>query len=782
MNFQIQDMDESSKENNPKKTVLMYLCDKIKNCSNEAIKIMRTKPINSLKVITRNARNIKDPNPLQTMLMTLSTPYPLAIDKQRALRYNIPEDLLKTDDSRKQAEDSHYKGRILAKREALDWWIEKSPVPNSVGVEVINVLRTFSRNEVALYKSINWSGTKLQFGRCSLQRVRVPTRQTELKLSKEQREASIEQIFAPDSTIPYIEIPNTIMEVIKNLLKKHTHANMMLATQIRILANQMDPNYRFLLMQPGAGETTATLRHGLYQRTWEVTGISFDESAKSNEINNAIKSICDSFLDLAIRRVEDYEAAKLSLTSIKIFNIPLSTALREGSVPNIDSTKLVKSILEIPFPFEHQYSGVNFSPDDSKLVIINRKTGNLEYNLYMGREKVFFDYQDTRGFFVHNADSLYSMVLTFSTEEEVRKVFASVAVYCRIGLHNHGGCQSLSEAFEEIYANAFEKPWTLFPQIGQKAFWKILRNDNPERAKEFARYLTVREEVEYSKRWSGKMIVSLNPLTLKERGSNKTIMPKLPSNPPLIPPSVDVPESPFYAYLDPKRRLQSLVKLYMRNISQVRICISNKNFNYLNGCIHQLNQNYQAYKFSRLCRSVVETLNSREESESHDGMIALTYCFAGLHETANEEENECLDPFLFNWVEGITISLLGERGDFISSNEGLFLFGAPITKSRVERLMLYPGALPGFVIHPYRGEDLQIRSKQWLRENYENVKDGARFIVFIESEKAIVRKSLGAFSRLIDTVGRQCQERDRGKQKRVADQVIEHLARKRSRF
>nr|QMP82343.1 polymerase PB2 [Hemipteran orthomyxo-related virus OKIAV188] len=774
-------MDEEREEKNMKKTVLMFLCDKILNCSKEAINIMKHKPINSFRVITRNARNTRDPNPLQTMLMTLSTPYPLAIDRQKAIQYDIPNDYLKKTQGGKFTEDNHYKGRILAKRETIDWWLSYSPLPNKTGIEIIDVLRSFNRKEVKLYRSINWSATRIQFGRCSLQRVRVPTRKVDFKLSKEQRDASIEQIFAPDSTIPYIEIPSSVMKAIKEVLKKHTHASMLLATQIRILANQMDPNYRFLLMQPGAGETTATLRHGLHQRTWEVTGITFEEDSQLSEVNSAVKNICDAFLDIAMNHTQDYDRAKSVLSGIKIFNIPLSSALREGTVPNVDSTKLVKSILEIPFLFEHQYSGVNFSPDDSVLMEVNKTMGNIEYKAYLGREKVFFEYQDTRGYFVHNADSFYSMVITYSTEEEVRKVFGSIGVYCRIGMINQIHSETLQSAFDGIYQDLYSEPWRLFPQLGKKAFWMIMRGESPNRSKMFEKYLLVREEVEYSKRWSGRMVVKLNPLSIHERGSNKTIFPKQLNRLPIVPPSVHVDDSPFFAYLDPKRRLSSLVTIYLRMAEQLVSNIRVHNFNYYNSCIHQLNRSYLACKFSKLCRAVLRDLAGQSLTEANRGMIAVAYCFAGLHEHVGPEEDELMEPFLLNWVEGITISLLGERGDFISSGDGLTLFGKPISHTGPQRLVLYPGALPGFTIHPYRGEDLPIKGKQWLRENYDVIADGSRFVIFIESERAIARKCNSASLRLVDTVGRQCDERHRGKQKRMSDMVLSHLASKRSK-
>lgn len=77
---------------------------------------MRSKTISSLKAIARNLKNTKDPNPLQTTLVTMSTKFPLSIDMELSSKYNVPRELL--DPTRL---DTHQHGKILARKEVVDW-------------------------------------------------------------------------------------------------------------------------------------------------------------------------------------------------------------------------------------------------------------------------------------------------------------------------------------------------------------------------------------------------------------------------------------------------------------------------------------------------------------------------------------------------------------------------------------------------------------------------------------------------------------------------------------
>lgn len=275
--------------------------------------MMRTKPINSLRVISRNARNIKDPNPLQTMLMTLSCPFPVSVDTQRAKKAGIPSHLFRKDRDGNRTSDNHYSGSSLVKYEALEWWLEHSPLPSPSATDVINIMRKAHRREAELYYSIDWGMSKVQFGRMSLQRKPIATKTVDVSLSRNLREAAIEQIFLPEQTVDYIQIPGSVMEELRKMVNENLHTGMLIATQLRILMNQLNPNYRYLPVMADSGDLTAILRHAFCQRLWKISGVSMASDLRSNEIHMIVEKICDVLLEIAHESPDKFQKTEKAI-------------------------------------------------------------------------------------------------------------------------------------------------------------------------------------------------------------------------------------------------------------------------------------------------------------------------------------------------------------------------------------------------------------------------------------------------------------------------------------
>lgn len=51
------------------------------------------------------------------------------------------------------------------------------------------------------------------------------------------------------------------MEELRKMVNENLHTGMLIATQLRILMNQLNPNYRYLPVMAGSGDLTAILRH-----------------------------------------------------------------------------------------------------------------------------------------------------------------------------------------------------------------------------------------------------------------------------------------------------------------------------------------------------------------------------------------------------------------------------------------------------------------------------------------------------------------------------------------
>lgn len=93
--------------------MLSELLNKIKAARLQAIKILREQPMSATQIISRSSKSIKDPSPIVTTMMHITTKYPLRISKDLADKHQIPKKFL-------YKNGLHNHGHILCKKEAIE--------------------------------------------------------------------------------------------------------------------------------------------------------------------------------------------------------------------------------------------------------------------------------------------------------------------------------------------------------------------------------------------------------------------------------------------------------------------------------------------------------------------------------------------------------------------------------------------------------------------------------------------------------------------------------------
>lgn len=176
---------------------LMLCIKKILTARPLAIQMMRETPSCNLDVIRRGARDLRDPNPMQTTMSVLSRKYPISLDANKADKCEVPKELLTP------VKDNHRRNRILARMETVDWWINSAPLPSHEQIGFINIMYEFPRKEVNDYFKINWRGTSVKFNQVLLSKERVPARAPMVRVPKSLQESMIMQLLLPDHVIRY---------------------------------------------------------------------------------------------------------------------------------------------------------------------------------------------------------------------------------------------------------------------------------------------------------------------------------------------------------------------------------------------------------------------------------------------------------------------------------------------------------------------------------------------------------------------------------------------------
>lgn len=113
-------------------------------------------------------------------MMAMTTNYPIRARRETLVKYEVPPEFIGGSDSRVQ-------GYAQCKIDAIDWWIERSRLPNDEVRQVIDVLAAKPRKEVEDYLKINWRGTTILKGYSNLERKAVATQRPIVKIPRHYR-------------------------------------------------------------------------------------------------------------------------------------------------------------------------------------------------------------------------------------------------------------------------------------------------------------------------------------------------------------------------------------------------------------------------------------------------------------------------------------------------------------------------------------------------------------------------------------------------------------------
>src|SRR5258705_212842 len=94
------------------------------NTADEAkLKLLRSTPMNNLKVAKRLSHDNRDPNPLSSTMTGIIQKYPISVDLEEAAKFDMPARFMAP------GRDNERYSRGLCTLEAVEWWITKSEVP-----------------------------------------------------------------------------------------------------------------------------------------------------------------------------------------------------------------------------------------------------------------------------------------------------------------------------------------------------------------------------------------------------------------------------------------------------------------------------------------------------------------------------------------------------------------------------------------------------------------------------------------------------------------------------
>jgi hypothetical protein len=214
-------------------------------------------------------------------------------------------------------------------------------------------------------------------------------------------------------------------------------------------------------------------------------------------------------------------------------------------------TKLIKAALGLEVTFDTTSTDALFSPELSNVqqrTMINR--GGLKYSEHWGLENVNFRRHNIRGFFTHDASSLYQLECNMTTKLELSQTIASIAVYCKYGFHSSSH-KSLNAVQDEQFMVCQASPWLFLHAPKNK--WNSL-NINTKLPVNIGR-MTIRRNTEYKQ--APPRLLQITPRFDLTSVPLEIIAPPLPAIEEITLPVQAVTSHPsFTDFLPDKQRIQ----------------------------------------------------------------------------------------------------------------------------------------------------------------------------------------------------------------------------------
>nr|QED21505.1 PB2 [Lestrade virus] len=412
-----------------RKKYFLSILNKIKNASDATLDIIADNELCNIKLIERSSKSMKDPNPLATVMSTMALKYPLSIDREKAKKYNIPKEFLQSEGA-SEVRDMHHASRILCKKEAIDWWVDESPLPDDSIKAVIDILFRMPREEVKKYYSIEWQSIRI--GQVNVERKMIQTKEPLIAADKRTRETIIESIFFPDAVICYEHFPESLTKGVRELVKANVCSHMALASQMRVVLSQLDPRFKIIPVPSGFPDHIAGIKHAIMGANFTIRHRPIKNKGPVNALSAVIQHVSSCIvLESKLQKATLQDIIEC-LSNTFVEGNQFSKLVRTITLKETPVIKVIRSALGLPVISETSNDGLITSPNPSK-VICHRMSnlGGTAYNVYLGMETVNFKYGDLRGTFSHNGAVINNVSTNFTTFRELRNALVEIAIYCR---------------------------------------------------------------------------------------------------------------------------------------------------------------------------------------------------------------------------------------------------------------------------------------------------------------------------------------------------------------
>nr|APG77861.1 polymerase PB2 [Wuhan Mosquito Virus 4]APG77887.1 polymerase PB2 [Wuhan Mosquito Virus 4] len=653
---------ENQEQLEARKKRLLMIAKAIVQTSPGARKILRKVPICNLRQISKEAKNLKDPNPLMSTMNSVSQKYPISVDKRKAKLAGLPREFL-------HESDTHQSGRQLCKMEAIKWFIENGPQPTEGVAKSVGILFKYKESQVAEYHSWNWAAAKLYFGEQALERRWVQTRTPLVEISRAKKNIYVIAALFPENIVNWRSIDKGILDQIADLRSLTMDAKLPIINQIRLLSTMLDPVTRMLPILPELLEATYPIRHAFASPTHviKVPRRQGKEEVDSDDIGETFGQV----IAWLLHRKVTPESILAEMKDVKVNGVgarQIAMACRGSDV----WLNTFRTLFEVPCPLQKEVRGCMFYPQQGNYSSrMERNTVGVKFYSYHGREEVEAYYLKKSYSFVRYGALLLSVKApNRASRSEVVGFLARLAVFMKWGFSTSRET-SIRLMEKETFNDVISKPW-LFLSDRTHVVTKQQFDDAARL------YLNV-GPLEFTAEQATstpKMVSSYFTGTTINLAGGSKIQVGLPRKYPSFPLGTETRGYMMGFFQTPLRRLKTLIHFYLvpANYRTLIRSIHNNQFEWENEGVRAATTGERKEAIHATARALLIRMTANPEFQDRR-FIAMIYCFASGTDVV-------LTPtqfvYCFQWAMTVSIDFRLNSGA-VQLHEGLLkVNGEPV--------------------------------------------------------------------------------------------------------
>lgn len=710
----------------------MSLCELLIKASPAVIQILRENPICNLKTIQRRSKNIKDANPLSSMMAAMTSLYPISVSKERAIKCGMPSTVYAPD-----IRDTHTSGRRLCRLDAYDWYINDAVVEED-SRETIDILYKSKREEVTEYYNMQWGESGLIFGPVVMTRMKIATQKVIFRVPTNQRLDYLMSCLLPSHILDYNYLNEQILEEMKELRDLSMAAKVGINTQMRIILNMMDPKSRYVPCLKGYPDEMNRIRYVYASGNHIVRFNRPDEMIRVD--NSEMFNLLGRAVWYVVEEGNTLDTIRKSVNSATYRGMRVHLLLQEHGSKEDVYAKYLRAVMDLEILQSIEIENVTFYPlsGEAHQTVVSNRAG-VKYGLYTGREDVFFKTKTTIGQFQRIGDTIVRLKMQKTTSKEMRRIAVALGVFIKKNFsssHAKTIYQMKSEALKAFVA----EPGKVF-NMGSDLWDKVEKCEDTQQ-------VSFAIEMEEPTLIPEKVQVNGQIMTYKKGQSVKV---QAPREYPMLPQQLRIDSEEFLPFCDPKKRMQYRLRKYLDPsiYSHLLHKIKSGEFNWKNKSI--MDGVPEIWKQRVMSFSRMQLLNLNNETMDKY-IVCFYYCFA------NGSDNTLIftdKPPFFTWFHLYEVDLALNDGIFrLSSTGNLQIFGEP--RSKIDAPLqrhLIPSIMPGYVIdEPNREAELTTIG---LLAKKRDVPIGAQFNVSMAGYLYTLRREPSHAAGVIKTLYRQ---------------------------